>query len=386
MLYLDKMSFATASPTTADLDNDRVLIIGPTGGFSVDIATPTNHPNPSHEGISPHKYLIGAFVPTILAVLFTIPWHILALAFKELEPFHQMQKPQGASAADSIALDYKGSVSAISTVQALFRGHFLVWWSGLLAIVTLVLAPLASETVFIGFTGHCTATSNRSNCSPRLSVYPVAARLVQGVLVVVALVTVGLAIATCRRKSGLYANPYSIAGIASLFQDDSLIEKVRQLHPYPSKPAALKSFLQASHYRIGTYQSLDGGTTYGLTVCPNDSEVRRTDHTACSRDGKKYTAVTVTAVDEHSISVRPKPRRTSITLLTHPISLIIFCLTAVGLEILIIYYYHTGGNTAFERFMDSDGFGVGFLFTAVGVVLKMYWTLLDDGKFILARC
>ena len=30
--------------------------------------------------------------------------------------------------------------------------------------------------------------------------------------------------------------------------------------------------------------------------------------------------------------------------------------------------------------MDSNSFGVAFLFTAVGVGINMYWTLLDDGK------
>ena len=49
-----------------------------------------------------------------------------------------------------------------------------------------------------------------------------------------------------------------------------------------------------------------------------------------------------------------------------------------GLEVLVLYYGHTGGKTSFERFMDSAQFGVSFLFTAVGVIFKMYWSLLDD--------
>ena len=49
-----------------------------------------------------------------------------------------------------------------------------------------------------------------------------------------------------------------------------------------------------------------------------------------------------------------------------------------GLEVLVLYYGHTGGRTSFERFMDSARFGVSFLFTAMGVTFKMYWSLLDD--------
>ena len=32
--------------------------------------------------------------------------------------------------------------------------------------------------------------------------------------------------------------------------------------------------------------------------------------------------------------------------------------------------------------MDSDAFGVSFLFTVFGVAAKMYWTLLDSGKSV----
>ncbi|KAL8955985.1 MAG: hypothetical protein Q9193_006349 [Seirophora villosa] len=36
------------------------------------------------------------------------------------------------------------------------------------------------------------------------------------------------------------------------------------------------------------------------------------------------------------------------------------------------------GDTGFERFMDSQTFGVTFMFTAIGVLIKMYWAVLDD--------
>ena len=50
---------------------------------------------------------------------------------------------------------------------------------------------------------------------------------------------------------------------------------------------------------------------------------------------------------------------------------------------LIIYYNRLGSQTGFERFMDSNSFGTSFLFTAVGVIIKLYWTLLDDGRLLV---
>ncbi|PSR79392.1 hypothetical protein BD289DRAFT_348021, partial [Coniella lustricola] len=37
--------------------------------------------------------------------------------------------------------------------------------------------------------------------------------------------------------------------------------------------------------------------------------------------------------------------------------------------IIVVYYQATSGNTGFERFMDSQSYGVKFFFTALGVIL-----------------
>lgn len=46
--------------------------------------------------------------------------------------------------------------------------------------------------------------------------------------------------------------------------------------------------------------------------------------------------------------------------------LLIFILSCV--LVMLTYYENTYGDTGFERFMESEGFGVNFLFTAIGVV------------------
>ena len=56
------------------------------------------------------------------------------------------------------------------------------------------------------------------------------------------------------------------------------------------------------------------------------------------------------------------------------------CIFICGLMTLIIYYNRVGTQSAFEQFMDSESFGTSFLFTAVGVVINLYWTLLDEGE------
>ena len=388
-LYIDGKTFNTASPTTATLNNGEVLKVGPTGAVSVQMSSTNASGNTPGEaepegqviGMTTRRYIIGAFVPTILAVLFSIPWHLLASALKEMEPFYQLQRPEGVPASRSLFMDYENSINVVATINAMGKGDFLVWWSGLISLIVLLLAPLASETVFIGFLGQgvCTATSGRKACIPSLSVFPVAARVVQGILCFVAVLTVALAIALARKKSGVYSNPLSIAGVATLFQNQYLIDEFRRLNPYAVDQRTLKAALKGQRYRIGSYEEYHGGSSYGLMIYQSSSEAQEVDGRTQNRDGKKYASVAVTEVDKYP-PPQPKPKMTSATFFIHPVSVAVYGLLVAGLEVLVLYYNRTGGDTKFEKFMDSESFGVTFLFTAVGVVIKMYWTLLDDGK------
>lgn len=375
LVIIGGKSFNTATPTTATLTGGKVVVVWPTGSVSIQDAQDRT---PSKKiSITPTEYIIGAFVPTILAVVYSIPWNLLASAIQEIEPFYQLQRPEGATAQDSIALDYRASINVIATFSAITKGHFLVWWSGLISLLALVLAPIASQTVFISFIGSCTATSGRQACSPELSVYPVAARVLQGILSFIAILTIALAAAIKRGKSSLYANPLSIAGLATLFQNDNVVETFRRLNPYCPSSKMIQASLQGHRFRITSYVDSDGSSSYGLVMCYEDPVMSQSNYQTAFRGGKKYTSVAVDAVDGH------KPLRRQMTVsdfFIHPIAIVAFALFVAGLQALIIYYNNTSDDTAFERFMDSQSFGVGFLFTALGVMLKLYWCLLDDGR------
>lgn len=375
LVIIDGTSFNTATPTTATLKDGKVVVVWPTGSVSIQEAQDRA---PSKKiAITPKEYIIGAFVPTILAVVYSIPWHLLASAIQEIEPFYQLQRPEGVTAQDSIALDYRASINVIATLSAITKGHFLVWWSGLISLLVLVLAPIASQTVFISFVGSCTATSGRQACSPELSVFPVAARVLQGILAFIAVLTIALAAAIKRGKSGLYANPLSIAGLATLFQNDHVVESFRRLNPYCPSSKTIRASLQGHRFRMTSYVDNNGSSSYGLVMCYEDPATVQTNYQTSFLGGKKYASVAVDAVDEH---IPLRRQRTVSDFFIHPGAIVAFALFVAGLQALIIYYNNTGDDTAFERFMDSQSFGVGFLFTALGVMLKLYWCLLDDGK------
>ena len=315
-------------------------------------------------------------------MLFSIPWHILASGIKEIEPFYQLQNPEGALAEKSLALHYRASITVVSTFTAVRNGHYLVWWSGLVSLIILFIAPLASETVFIAFIGDggCQALTDRKDCIPELSVYPAAARAIQGILAFVAVLTLGIAVAIARKRTGVYANPLSIAGLATLFQDQRVIEDFRRMNGYyPPEAKDIGSALQGNRYRIGSYTDFNGNPRYGLHGVFGGAPPAEKRRSSSMFGTKKYASVAVQAVEENY--QRPSKRKLPLTSWsTHTAVVILYSLIVAGLLVLVVYYKLTHGDTPFERFMDSESFGVNFLFTAVGVVLKMYWTMLDDGK------
>lgn len=322
-------------------------------------------------GLSPSQYVLGAFVPTIIAVVLSIPLLILDSAIQELEPFYQMSRPGGASAAKSICLNYAASIRMIVALISIWNSHYVVLWSSLLTFAALFLAPLASEAVFIGFIGHCTATSGRDACIPSLSIFTPAARALQGTLAFIAVLTLLLAVSYCRRNSGLFADPLCIAGTASLFQDPELVSHFCILDPNLSDSKQLLKTLRGRRYRLeaGSIVSYPYAQVYfGHNIGGVFGQEGKSDSVRISNAGK--------GVHRNQ---RTQTRKMN---LDRVLSLISGLLTT-GLLILVIYYNHTGGDTGFERFMDSQSFGPRFLFTTLGVIFKLYWCGEWCSKYML---
>ena len=520
LVVVDGTTFNTATPTTKTLANGKTVKIGPTGAVSIQDKAESARKgvNKNRLFLSRADYVVGSFLPIILAVLFTIPWHILASALKEMEPFYQLHKPDGARADKSLALTYRASINIVSTAQAIGNGHYLVWWSGLLSLVALVLAPLSSETIFIAYIGEgvCDPLKSRANCIPQVSVFPAAARAVQAVLSFIAVLCLGLIIALLRKKSGIYTSPLSIASLAALFQDPRVVDDFRRIEGYyPPEAKDLRKALKGQTYKVGEYTDSLGNAQYGLHsltspsystgmdagmigqhgqvqergIIERSTSVFSRSTFGRSKSGKssKYTSVAVQPIDEeydphrsmspqptpapfeptmtsyerygqpdstpgiyshpspppaiqsfsppppanqpydpynpttspppppqnekrqssrsppngpyghhhheeetktplqfgdgppdHRTSDRNKRRREWFTLGTHSIAVIVFACLVLGLEFLILYYNKLPNTKAFERFMTQGSFGVNFLFTSLGVAIKMYWTMLDD--------
>jgi hypothetical protein len=178
-----------------------------------------------------------------------------------MEPFYQLQRPEGALAEHSLCLDYMTSLCVTTPFKALYRGHFFVFCSSLIYLLVLLLAPLSAETLFISLSGHCEADS-LGPCYAIRGIYPLLGRIVEGILSFIAALVL-LLIFNFSRHSGVYAEPLSIAGLATLFRNTATLDDFRAIDCQASN-SALKSALTGKRYKLLMSTGADQVPSYGI--------------------------------------------------------------------------------------------------------------------------
>ena len=170
-----------------------------------------------------------------------------------------------------------------------------------------------------------------------------------------------------RYNTGIFAEASSIAGLATLFHHPDVVDDLRQAGgaSTPSMPL-LERYLGKGRYRLDFYNDEDGLEKYGFIPesCKEQSAYLP----------QRIGQMSPLQVDSQVIEENVKFRRAHIAGAVGLICLLL------GLLAVIIYYKLTYTNSSFERFMDSEAFGVKFLFTAVGVLIKLYWSSIFKGN------
>ena len=143
-----------------------------------------------------------------------------------MEPFYQLNNPKGRTAKDPLLLSYPEATLSKVLYQSFVSKHWLSFFGSVNMVLVTVCTLLASETVFLTTVGDTCyvivdATSDvNEECHLLLVMRPVLGWAVAIVLVFVFVMTICIIVRLRRRKSGIYADPTTIAGIACLLSDD----------------------------------------------------------------------------------------------------------------------------------------------------------------------
>jgi hypothetical protein len=366
----------SVSSTTAAIQPTQT-VVNSTGTFVVwSDGTTTVAPQ-----ITLQQYVSVSFVPLIIAALYVIPFRILDSTVREMEPFYQLYQPGGSIAEYTLCLDYSTSFLFITPIKSGFRGHILVFWSSLVSIAVLVLAPISSETFFVSLSGSC--GPDEPPCLASWGIYPSLARMLEGILAFITVLIFLIILFGHRRKSGVYSEPLSIAGLATLFYKSPLLRVFQEIDSKASN-SELKNILVGKRYCISAFKSSDQTPCYGIYPATANSEARFTSRLPAEKKGE-YSPGDTVECPEYNFVIPQKneiaeEKSGAWASIKEKLLYAGLVLILAGLLTIVIYYHWTSGNTGFERFMDSQGFGVRFMMSTLGIIVGQFWSYIDQGK------
>ncbi|KAF8855235.1 hypothetical protein BDZ45DRAFT_793852 [Acephala macrosclerotiorum] len=306
----------------------------------------------SNGGIGPYpqitleQYIYVAFLPLILVVVYSIPWHVLDNTVREMEPFYQLNRPNGAFGRDSLCSNYGSSFLITIPFKSLYQGHYAPLWSSLISISTLALAPLSSEAFFVSLGTGCYTNTNET-CHAFWGVYPLLVRLIQAILAFVALLLLLLIVLSVRRTSGVYSEPLSIVGLGVLLCKSPLLNWLSTVDSMINSKD-LGHVLERKKFKLSWFPTSDGTLCHGIIPLDEGSE----EGFAPFGKRPRYSAVSTSESDlsdrgalKMSLGRRKIPKISAWWLVikekTLPIPAFLIC---GGLLAMTSYYHWSGAN------------------------------------------
>ena len=97
-------------------------------------------------GFSPANFLYS-FVPSLIGMICFLLWQPIDLYFRALQPFSNLSRPGGATAENSLLLEYSACAPIKITTKALLAGHWKVAYISLISLLSITL-PILGGGVF----------------------------------------------------------------------------------------------------------------------------------------------------------------------------------------------------------------------------------------------
>jgi len=342
-------------------------------------------------GISRTVYLAATFLPTLIAVILALPITIIDTNAKLFQPFRALSSSErqgvgvGVPGEEAMMVRYGGVYALLTPWKQLLRGDAVVAVTTLLVGCSWTLAPLASEAIGIKLHGKCTHLSI-SGCAISVGVSRAPALALVGIMSAMVLFLGILALLLRKWDTGVLKHPWCLAEMAMLARNKRLREPLARISDANEK--RLEILCKKGRFRLGMIFPVDdgvyihekeegaylttgrGGHAYGIVPHWEDTSGVVTDEKKMDEPKK---------IDAIELETRQPPHLNPFTApfpsLTYTCR-IGFILLLLSLMALLIYYFLSRGDTPFELFMDSQTFGVKFLFAAIGGVIALFWCSL----------
>ncbi|KAF1813080.1 hypothetical protein P152DRAFT_435523 [Eremomyces bilateralis CBS 781.70] len=184
------------------------------------------------------------YVPTLVLVTYGVGWQITDYEVKRLEPYYQLSKEGGATAAESLNMDYLTFFSYLTPVKAIRHRQWAVLLSSIGYLLASSLVPVLQSASF----NLEPRKEDRKEGEPKfVRIDAPWSRAVTAFLIVVALCGTAL-IFQLRRKSGLQSDPKGIAGVASMATKSHVLNDFHELDTAPNH--VIHKRLQHRRYKL----------------------------------------------------------------------------------------------------------------------------------------
>ncbi|KAF2016237.1 hypothetical protein BU24DRAFT_346513 [Aaosphaeria arxii CBS 175.79] len=274
------------------------------------------------------EYFTWKYAPVLFFVIYGILWQITDFEVKRLEPFYQLSKKSGATAAESLNMDYVTFMSWLVPLRALRHKQYAVIYISLATLIASSLVPvLQSASVNI----YPKQKDRKAEDWKSIRIDPPWSRAVTACLVFVAICG-SVLMYEMRRKSGLLSDPKGIAGVAAMATRSHILADFHGLDTAPLN----KIHKQLRHRRYILHKSALWQGEY-------------------IRNSKER-------IHEHGSDPRP--------MMLRPIAGIPFIGYIVAFTASIpVFMFVDGANTVTEQ--------LPFLLTALATIVKLLWGAMN---------
>lgn len=174
-------------------------------------------------------YFTWKYAPIIFFVFYGILWQMTDFEVKRLEPFYQLSQKTGATAGESLNMDYLTFMSWLVPLRALRHKQYAVIYSSMGTLIASSLVPVLQSA---SINMYPPKSERKAAGWKSVRVDPPWSRAVSGSLVLVAFCGAALMYAM-RRKSGLQSDPKGIAGIAAMATKSHILADFHGLDTAP---------------------------------------------------------------------------------------------------------------------------------------------------------
>lgn len=165
--------------------------------------------------IEPGMYFVIKFLPTIVAVIYGVMWQMTDLEVRRLEAYYQLSKEGGATAAETLNVDYVTSLSFLRPLHAYRLRHYAVTICSIASLLAVSAVPTLTSACIILTPDRATRTQNPDG-TKEILIDPTWSRVLEVVLLLIAIMGAVLFYQLGTRRSGLLADVKGIAGLAAM--------------------------------------------------------------------------------------------------------------------------------------------------------------------------